>query len=48
MLFDEKGRKLGKVIELIGAVSSPYASVAVASSKLGKTGDPAFLEGRAK
>ena len=43
-LFDEKGRKLGKVVELIGPVSAPYASVLVVSSKLGKGGDPAFTE----
>ena len=43
-LLDEKGRKLGKVVELIGPVRAPYASVAVVSSKLGKGGDPAFTE----
>ena len=43
-LLDEKGRKLGKVVELIGPVSAPYASVSVVSSKLGKGGDPAFTE----
>ncbi len=43
-LLDEDGKKLGKVIELIGPVKSPYASVAVVSSRLGKGGDPAFLE----
>ncbi len=42
--MDEGGKKLGKVIELIGPVKSPYASVAVVSSRLGKGGDPAFLE----
>jgi rRNA processing protein Gar1 len=44
MVFDDGGRKLGKVVELIGPVKSPYASVAVASSRLGKPGDPAFVE----
>ena len=44
-LYDEGNRKLGKVIELIGPVKSPYASVAVVSSRLGKAGDPAFVEG---
>ena len=44
-LYDEDRRKLGKVIELIGPIKSPYASVAVVSSKLGKSGDPAFVEG---
>jgi RNA-binding protein len=44
-LLDEKGKRLGKVVELIGPVRAPYASVAVVSSRLGKAGDPAFLEG---
>jgi RNA-binding protein len=44
-LFDGSGRKLGRVVELIGPVKAPYASVAVVSSRLGKAGDPAFLEG---
>ncbi len=44
-LYGEGKRKLGKVVELIGPVKSPYASVAVASSRLGKAGDPAFVEG---
>lgn len=43
-VFDEGGRKLGKVVELLGPVKSPYASVAVVSSRLGKPGDPAFVE----
>jgi RNA-binding protein len=43
-LVDQDGKKLGKVIELIGPVRAPYASVAVVSSRLGKAGDPAFLE----
>jgi RNA-binding protein len=43
-LFDGDGRKLGKVVELIGPVRAPYASVAVVSSKLGKAGDAAYLE----
>jgi RNA-binding protein len=43
-LLDEKGRRLGRVVELIGPVRAPYASVSVVSSKLGKAGDPAFLE----
>ncbi len=45
VLVDEKGRKLGKVVELIGPVRAPYASVAVVSSRLGKAGDPAFVSG---
>jgi rRNA processing protein Gar1 len=44
LLFDEDKRKLGRVIELIGPVRSPYASVGVVSSRLGKPGDPVFLE----
>ena len=44
-LYGEDRRKLGKVVELIGPVRSPYASVAVVSSRLGKAGDPAFVEG---
>ena len=43
-LFDEKGRKLGRVVELIGPVRAPYASVAVVSSKLGRPGDAAFAD----
>jgi RNA-binding protein len=43
-LLDQDGRKLGKIVELIGPVRAPYASVAVASSRLGKQGDPVFLE----
>jgi RNA-binding protein len=43
-LFDRDGKKLGKIVELIGPVKGPYASVAVVSSRLGKSGDPAFLE----
>ena len=43
-VFDGGGRKLGRIVELIGPVRSPYASVAVVSSKLGKSGDPAFVE----
>ncbi len=42
-LFDNDGKKLGKVVELIGPVRSPYASVAMVSSRL-KPGDPAFAE----
>ncbi len=43
-LLDEDGKKLGRIVELMGPVRSPYASVAVVSSRLGKSGDPAFLE----
>lgn len=44
-LFDADKRKLGKVIELIGPVKAPYASVAAVSSRTGKAGDPALVEG---
>ena len=44
-VLDGDRRKLGRVVELIGPVRAPYASVAVVSSRLGKAGDPAFLEG---
>ena len=44
VVYDDKARKLGKVVELIGPVRSPYASVAVVSSKLGKAGDPIFAD----
>ena len=43
-LFDEGRRKLGKVVELMGPVKSPYASVAVISSRAGRPGEPAFAE----
>ncbi len=43
-ILDQNGKKLGRVIELIGPVKAPYASVAVVSSRIGKAGDPAFLE----
>jgi RNA-binding protein len=45
VLLDERGRKLGKVVELIGPVKSPYASVVPATSRAGKSGDPAFISG---
>ncbi len=44
IIFDDAGHKLGKVAELIGPVKSPYASVAVVSSRVGNPGDPAFVE----
>lgn len=43
-LLDEDGRRLGRVVELIGPVKSPYASLTVVSSRMGKAGDPTFLE----
>jgi RNA-binding protein len=44
-IVDEKGRKLGRVVEIIGPVRAPYASVAPVTSKFGKAGDPAFIAG---
>ena len=43
-LLDERGRRLGKVVELIGPVKAPYASVAPATERLGKSGDAVFIE----
>lgn len=43
-VFDGGRRKLGRVSELIGPVKAPYASVAPATSKHGKSGDPVFTE----
>ncbi len=45
VLLDEKGRKLGRVVELIGPVAAPYASLTVATNRLGKPGDGAFASG---
>lgn len=44
VVLDDKGKKLGRVVELIGPVKSPYASVSVSTSRLGRDGDPAFEE----
>jgi len=44
-MLDDKGRRLGKVVELIGPVRAPYASVAVTSSRIGKPGDAVYTEG---
>jgi RNA-binding protein len=43
-LVDEKRRRLGRVMELMGPVKSPYASVSVVTGRLGRAGDPAFVE----
>lgn len=43
-ILDDKGRKLGRVIELIGPVRAPYASVTLTSSRIGKKGDAVFVE----
>jgi RNA-binding protein len=45
MLLDKEGKRLGKIIELIGPVRAPYASVSLATSRAGRGGDPAFVEG---
>jgi RNA-binding protein len=44
-ILDERGRRLGKVVELIGPIRAPYASVAVTSCNVGKAGDAAYVEG---
>ena len=44
-LVDGDKRKLGRVVELIGPVKAPYASVATVSSRFGKAGDPVYMEG---
>ena len=44
-MLDQKGRRLGKVVELIGPIRAPYASVAVTSCNVGKAGDAAYVEG---
>ena len=43
-VFDQGKRKQVRVVELIGPVKSPYASVAMVSSRVGKPGDPVFVE----
>ncbi len=45
VFLDEKGRKLGKVLEIIGPVKGPYASVVPSTSRFGAPGSAAFLEG---
>ena len=45
IILDDKGRRLGKVVELIGPVRAPYASIAVASDRIGKAGQRAYVEG---
>ncbi|MBI3858842.1 MAG: hypothetical protein HY296_01170 [Thaumarchaeota archaeon] len=44
-VLDDRGKKLGRVVELIGPVRSPYASVAVSTGRLGKPGDPVYSTG---
>ncbi len=45
VLLDSKGRKAARVVELIGPVSSPYASAAPASDRAGtgRDGRKVFL-----
>jgi len=43
-IFDDKGKKLGKVVELIGPAKAPYASVALSTDRPGRNGDPAFVQ----
>jgi RNA-binding protein len=45
VLLDDKGRKIGKVTEIIGPVKSPYASVAAMTGRFGIPGSAAYLEG---
>lgn len=42
--MDDKGKKLGKVVELIGPVKAPYASVAATTDRVRKNGDAVFVE----
>ena len=42
-IVDGEGKKLGRVVELIGPVKAPYASVSVSTSRLGRGGNPAYL-----
>ncbi|TLX97003.1 MAG: hypothetical protein E6K96_04600 [Thaumarchaeota archaeon] len=45
ILLDSKGRRLGRVVEMIGPSSHPYASAAPTSSRVsGKKGDRVFLD----
>ena len=45
LILDDHGKRLGKIVELIGPVRAPYASVSLTTSRAGKDGDPAFVEG---
>jgi RNA-binding protein len=44
-VYDDARRKVGRMVELIGPVRAPYGSIAVVTSRLGKPGDPVFMEG---
>ena len=43
-VLDSEGKRLGKIVELIGPVRAPYASVSLTTSRAGKGGDSAFVE----
>jgi RNA-binding protein len=43
-ILDGEGKRLGKIVELIGPVRAPYASVSLTTSRTGKDGDFAFVE----
>lgn len=46
ILIDPKGKALGRVVELIGPSSRPYASLAPATNRAnGKKGEQVFLRG---
>ena len=42
-ILDDRGRRLGKVVELIGPVRAPYASVAVTNGRTGRAGDAVYV-----
>lgn len=44
-LLSEDGKGLGRVVELIGPVRAPYASLEPSNDRQGKKGDPVFLKG---
>ena len=47
-LIDSKGKGVGRVLELIGPTSEPYASVVPSTSKIGgKKGERVYLMGEA-
>jgi RNA-binding protein len=45
IILDDRGKRLGKVAELIGPVRAPYASVVATSDGIGKGGQRAYVEG---
>ena len=44
-VLDDRGKKLGTVVELIGPVKSPYASVATTTSRTGRSDDRVYSNG---